>query len=547
MLTYLAVKNVSVIESVSFELADGLTVLTGETGSGKSVLVGALKLLLGERFQKSMLREGADRLLVEGSFNDVSRMPAELKEQFEIDDELIVRREVDDAGRNRIFINGRMATVSQLKEFAPYLADIHGQHEHQALLDDSRHLELIDHLVPGSVKSRYTELYNIYRAAVQARDKLLSEIDEVKKHQEIVRYQLGEITAAAVHPEEDGGIEDKISFLSHIEKIREVCALSLDALSDGEFNAAELIARAVKSLSTVSGIVPEFSSLEDSLNDALERVSDTSRVLSALFDRQEASPGELDRLIQRRYLLQDLMKKYGGTLEAVASRREELQMKLDSFENSDELLKKLEDKAAAALQDAKEAADKLLRARTDVAEKVAGQITEILGDLDLPNSRFTTVFTRRDGLDSRGGTDGKFYLSVNAGFEPAPLAMVASGGEVSRVMLALKAVFSDSDPISTMLFDEIDTGISGRTAKKVAQKLHQLSQRKQVIVITHLPVVAAAGSAHFHIVKESDGATTKTKILPLNKEQRRKTIAAMIAGEATESALRQADELLTGL
>jgi DNA repair protein RecN (Recombination protein N) len=545
MLTYLAVKNVSVIESVSLELTGGLTVLTGETGSGKSVLVGALKLLMGERFNKTMLREDTDRLFVEGSFDGLSRMPAKLKEQFEIDDELVLRREVDATGKNRVFINSRIASVANLKEFAPYLADIHSQNEHQALMDESRHIELIDHLVPEEVKTRYAGLYTVYQKARQDFDKLLSETDEAKKHLEIMRYQLNEICSAAINPEVDKGIDEKIAFLSNIEKIREICALSLNALSDGEFNASELIARTIKAVSAISSVVPEFASAETSLNDALEQINDVSGLLNILFERQEASPDELDRLIRRRFMLQELINKYGGSLESALLKRKELQERLNSFENRDGLLRELGDKTERALKDASEAADKLQEAREATALKIGEQIKEILNDLELPDSKFVTVFTRKDGLDSRGGTDGKFYISVNAGFEPAPLAHVASGGEVSRVMLALKVVFSDSDPVLAMLFDEIDTGVSGKTAKKVAQKLRQLSQRKQVIVITHLPVVAAFGSTHFQIVKESDGVTTKTKILSLNKEERRNVIASMIAGEMTESALRQAEELLS--
>lgn len=544
MLNYLSIKNVSVIESVSFELDKKLNVLTGETGSGKSVLVGALKLLLGDRFQKPMLREGADKLMVEAIFEDLPEIPALLKEQFNIEDELIIRREVDDSGRNRVFINGCVSTVSQLKEFAPYLADIHGQHEHQALLDESRHIDLIDHVVPENIKNTYSAAYKLYRGARRAKEDLLAAVEEMRQHKEMAEFQLAEIKNAEIDVEEDSQLEEKVVFLSHIEKIREAGVNALELISDGEINAASLVSKAMRAVSPIAEMVQEVQAVEETLTLAAENLAGASRMLADLVDRQEAPPQELDRLMQRKYMLQELVRKYGGSLEDVIAKGEELEDKLNSFQDSGNQLAKLEKEEAQAYQAARDAAEILLNVRREAAKRIASQVVGVLNDLELPDSRFLTVFTNKEELDSRGGVDGKFYISVNKGFEPAPLAQVASGGEISRIMLALKEVFSESDPISTLLFDEIDTGISGITAKKVAERLKRLSEGKQVIVITHLPVVAAKGDTHFFIKKDMAENTTKTTISKLGEVDREKIIASMIAGEPTDAALEQARELL---
>jgi DNA repair protein RecN (Recombination protein N) len=290
----------------------------------------------------------------------------------------------------------------------------------------------------------------------------------------------------------------------------------------------------------------EVATLNKDLSDSLDLIENVSRTLTALFDKQEASPEELDRLMQRKYTLQDLIKKYSadGTLQSVVDKRTALEEQLNNFENSDELLHKLGVALDTSYALAKGCADKLLAARQEAAAKIGEEVAAILAEMELPNSRFVTKFVSKDTLDAQGGVEAKFYLSVNIGFEPAPLAQVASGGEISRVMLALKEVFSDVDGTSTLLFDEIDTGISGRTAKKVAHKLHNLAKKKQVIVITHLPVVAAMGDNHFHIAKKVDNDRTKTDIRYLSSDERQKIIASMIAGEVTESSLAQAIELL---
>ena len=543
MINYLTVKNVSVIENLSLEFKEGLTVLTGETGSGKSVLVGALKLLLGERFQKTMLREGADKLRVEGLFDHLS-LPSEFNERYEIDDELIIRREVDDAGKNKIFINGHSATVRELKDFAPYLADIHGQHEHQALLDESRHLALIDHLVDKEVINAYEIAFNTYKEFRTEYKNLSEKLGEIKKHHDIITFQLNEIGTAAIDPEADSRLDDEISLLSNIERVREACAATLNNLSEGEVSAADFVAEALKHLDTVAGVSSELAEAAELLSSALENIMDATKKVQRIFDNEDASPEELDRLNHRKFMLANLMKKYGGSLEAVLEKYASLVEMAESFETSDASLAKLEEKTRQALDKVNQKASILREAREKAGSKISLSVEKILNELELPGSRLKTVITPLSAPDTTGSEEAVFYISVNKGFEPAPLAQVASGGEVSRVMLALKEVFSEADKTPTLLFDEIDTGISGRTAKKVAEKLKALSKTKQIIVITHLPVVAAAGGTHFHIDKNADSGQTRTIVTELSGAERRNTLAAMIAGTPTAASVMQAEELL---
>jgi DNA repair protein RecN (Recombination protein N) len=386
MLTYLAIKNVSVIEEVSFELSNGLIVLTGETGSGKSVLVGALKLLLGERFQKNMLREGAEKLMVEGIFDNVSSIPDSLKEQFDIEDELVIRREADDAGKNRVFINNKLSTVSQLKEFAPYLADIHGQHEHQTLLDESKHLSLIDYLVPNDIKNAYLSAYQEYKSVKNRRDALLATFEDVKKREDILKFQLNEIAGAEIEINKDIELEERISFMTHIEKIQSASAISLEALSDGEINASELISKSIKALSPIEGVMSEIALVNNRLAEAADIITETTRLLGDIFGRHEISAEELDKLMQRKYLLQDLIKKYtpSGTLQDLVAKKEELASQLNNFENSDELLNTLTKEMEELYIKAKGQADILNSARDKVSEDISKQIVDILGELELP-------------------------------------------------------------------------------------------------------------------------------------------------------------------
>ncbi len=544
MLTYIAVKNLTVIESASLEFSNGLNVITGETGAGKSVLVGALKFLMGDRLNRAVLRDPSQKLFVEGIFADTSKLPSELIEQYEIEDELILSRECDDSGKNKVYINGRVAPVNKLREFSEYLIDIHGQHEHQVLFDPAKHLTFLDYFIDKSVLSTYATAYSNYATKYSELAKMKEQISETSKLKEMYEFQLEEINSLDINLEFDSVIDDKIDFLSNIEKIKEATAQCIDMLEEGEISALSLVGRAERAISGVAKTATELEKASESLAAAESYIKDAVSYISSVFDNQLSNPNELNDLIDRKYKLVNIMKKYGTTLEDVLKYRDEIDENLNNVSFSNEKLAKLEQDVKSLEDIAIKQADNLNAIRMEKSLEISNKVVTILKDLELPQSRFEVRFKNAGKLDSHGGVSAEFFISTNAGFDLGPLSTVASGGEVSRVMLALKEVFADADCIDTLLFDEIDTGISGKAAKSVAEKLDTLSNSKQIIVITHLPVVAAKGDCHFHITKGEQEGVSKTTICKIDEIDRKNVIATMISGEVTPASLDQANELM---
>lgn len=546
MLTYLAVKNIAVIEKVSLEFEKGLNVITGETGAGKSVLVGALKYLTGDRLGKVTPRNHNEKFSAEGIFCDDLNIEPELKEQYEIDDELIVSRETDENGKNKAFINGRAAPVNRLKDVSEYLIDIHGQHENQFLFNPAKHLSFVDFFVDDALKQDYSSKYRAYREKLDKLEDLKKNRENIIKMQEMYKMQYNEILSYNIDLEKDLVIEERIKFLSSIEKVREAVTSSMDALSDGEISASELIERAVRSINSISNMSQDALKAEEFLQAALTNINEATSLITSLLseEEQETSPEELNNLIDRKYKLQDLSKRYGGSLESVIEYKNKLEEDLKELDGDEDITSKLENETVLLKEEALKSSKILNDARRKAAEELSKKTESILHELELNSAKFEVVFKESDNLDISGGISAEFFISTNAGFKTAPLATVASGGEVSRVMLALKEVFADYDNVGTMLFDEIDTGISGKAAGAVAKKLKQLSKRKQIIVITHLPVVAAMGDSHFHISKSDKEGISSTNILKLDKATKINIIATMISGEATKMAMQQAEDMI---
>ena len=546
MLTYLAVKNIAVIEKVSLEFEKGLNVITGETGAGKSVLVGALKYLTGDRLGKVTPRNQNEKFSAEGIFCDDLNIEPELKEQYEIDDELIVSRETDENGKNKAFINGRAAPVNRLKDVSEYLIDIHGQHENQFLFNPAKHLSFVDFFVDDALKQDYISKYRAYREKLDKLEDLKKNRENIIKMQEMYKMQYNEILSYNIDLEKDLVIEERIKFLSSIEKVREAVTSSMDALSDGEISASELIERAVRSINSISNMSQDALKAEEFLQAALTNINEAASLITSLLseEEQETSPEELNNLIDRKYKLQDLSKRYGGSLESVIEYKNKLEEDLKELDGDEDITSKLENETVLLKEEALKSSKILNDARRKAAEELSKKTESILHELELNSAKFEVIFKESDNLDISGGISAEFFISTNAGFKTAPLATVASGGEVSRVMLALKEVFADYDNVGTMLFDEIDTGISGKAAGAVAKKLKQLSNRKQIIVITHLPVVAAMGDSHFHISKSDKEGISSTNILKLDKQGKINIIATMISGEATKMAMQQAEDMI---
>lgn len=546
MLTYLAVKNIAVIEKVSLEFEKGLNVITGETGAGKSVLVGALKYLTGDRLGRVSPRNASEKFSAEGIFTDKLNIEEELKEQYEIDDELILFRETDENGKNKAFINGRAAPVNKLKDVSESLIDIHGQHENQFLFNPARHLTFIDYFVEESLKNDFILAYKIYREKLDKLEDIKKNKENIIKMQEMYKMQYNELSSYNIDLEKDGEIEERIKFLSNIEKVKEAVSSSMDALSDGEISATELIEKSIRALNGISNMSSDALKAEEFLNAALTNITEAQSYITGLISEEddENTSDDLNHLIDRKYKLQDICKRYGGSLESAVEYMKKLESDLSGMDNQDDMLSSLEKEVEELYKKAKEKADILNAARKKSADELCKKTENILAELELKSAKFEVKFKDNENLDYQAGISAEFYISTNAGFQTAPLATVASGGEVSRVMLALKEVFADFDNVGTMLFDEIDTGISGKAAQSVAKKLKELSKKKQIIVITHLPVVAAMGDSHFHISKSDKDGVSATNILKLDKSSKINIIAVMISGEATPTALQQAEDMI---
>ncbi len=546
MLTYLAVKNIAVIEKVSLEFEKGLNVITGETGAGKSVLVGALKYLTGDRLGRVTPRNQQEKFSAEGIFCDDLNIELELIEQYDIEDELIISRETDENGKNKAFINGKAAPVNKLRDISESLIDIHGQHENQFLFNPAKHLSFVDFFVDNSLKDDFSIKYRAYREKLDKLEDLKKNRENIIKMQEMYKMQYNEILSYNIDLEKDAVIEDRIKFLSSIEKVREAVTSSMDALSDGEITASELIEKAARAMNSLSNMSQDAQKAEEFLQSALENINEAASLITSLLseEEQEITPEELNNLIDRKYKLQDLSKRYGGSLESVIEYKNKLEEDLAGIDGEEDITAKLEKEVALLKEEALKSSKILNEARKKAAAELSTKTENILHELELNSAKFEVIFKENDDLDYSGGISAEFFISTNAGFKTAPLATVASGGEVSRVMLALKEVFADFDNIGTMLFDEIDTGISGKAAGAVAKKLKQLSKRKQIIVITHLPVVAAMGDSHFHISKSDKDGISSTNILKLDKAAKINIIATMISGEATPTAMKQAEDMI---
>jgi len=547
MLKFLSIKNLSVIQSVALDFAEGLNIITGETGAGKSLIIQALKLLVGERFSRDMARDPDEKVVVEGVFDISSLAFDELTaEEFDIKDEIIVKRIIDPSGKSRAFVNGHIATLVQLSHILEGVVDFHGQHDHQHLLNTGNHIKYLDALVDEKLKTDYAELYHSYRTLTDEINKLKKDYAETVRNKEIFEFQLNEIKDMSIDIERDSELENRISFLSNIENIKKSLSASLEVLSEGEYNALEMINNALREISGVLHHYQELEKTHTRLQDIYYELDDCVNVLSHMFYEQAEDSGELDNLINRKVKLDNLMKKYGATLSDVLNFAENLEEKLDNLTFDEDRIEQLETERDKLIESLNNSANRLNTARRETAKRLGREVENILHSIELKDAVFEVAVELTDKIDSLAGAKVEFFISTNKGFKPAPLKKVASGGELSRIMLALKEVFSNVDNTPALVFDEIDTGISGVTARKVAEKLYNLSLKKQLFVITHLPVVASKGNKHIHISKKTVNNNTYTEIKVLTGEEKKSVLATMIAGEVTPHAVKQAEELLRG-
>lgn len=549
MLVSLHVKNFAIINEVEVFFNDHLNILTGETGAGKSIIIGSINAALGAKVSKDILRSGADYALIELVFEtkdeEVFRKMKELDLPLE-DHQVIITRKIM-PNRSVCKINGENVTTSKLGEIAGYLIDIHGQHEHQSLLYKSKHLEIVDRFAKEEISELKLQLEEAYQKYI----KLKSEydeagIDEEKRLREIsfLEYEVNEIRSAALLPGEDEELSSRYKILANANAISEGLQAVYQYTGNDVSCAGDNVSRALKQLikiveydEAIQSFLDQTTAIEGLLND-LNR--DLSEYLSNLDNQEE----ELEEVTRRLDLINHLKSKYGNSLEQIMKYCSQCEEKLKIYRDYDEYIEKLEKKVKKAEEDLKNLCIRLSDIRKAKAKELTKKISEALVALNFLDVRFEMTFTQLNHYTAKGFDDAEFIISTNPGEPLRPLGKVASGGELSRIMLGIKSVLADKDEIETLIFDEIDVGISGRTAQKVSEQLAVIAKNHQIICITHLAQIAAMADSHFIIEKQSDGQSTETYIKEINEEESIVELSRILGGaKITESIINSAREM----
>lgn len=552
MLREMTIRNLAVIEQVSVTFGPGFHVLTGETGAGKSMIVDALALLAGGRGSADMIRHGCDRADLEAVFELPEEHPVwdtleRLGIEAERSESLLVRRELTRQGKSSARINGQAATLSMLREVGEYLVNIHGQHEHQSLLRTDRHLEWLDQFAGSdlaALRETYGRLWREYERAAEERRNLESASRQQMQMLDLYRFQLEEIEQARLKPGEDESLDDERRKLMHAEKLAETVTEAYDLLYGAKGLGA--LSRAMALVEEVARIDPAaFRPLVEQLQSAYYAAEDVAFQLRDYRDNLEFDPERLAQIERRLDVLHGLKRKYGDTVADILAYRDRIAAEVDKLENRDERLKEWQEREEALARELAGLAERMSQLRRDAAGRMAEAVERELCDLHMDRAVFE-VHMERTALSATGIDAVEFLLSTNPGEPPKPLAKIASGGEMSRVMLALKAIFSRLDRIPVLVFDEVDTGVSGRAAQAVADKLARLAGHCQVFAITHLPQVACMADRQYAIRKDvrEDGRTVTTVRL-LDDGERVEELARMLGGvEVTEKTRHHAQEML---
>ena len=548
MLRLLHIENIAVIEQAEIAFDRGFNVLTGETGAGKSIVIDAISAILGERTYRDVIRTGADRAFVSAVFDGVPDLPWFAENRVEYDpSELLVQREVYADGKNVCRVNGRPVTVAILKKLGGQLVNIHGQHDSQQLFDETKHLSYLDLFARNEAeRTAYAACYERVQALRREQERLTLDEGEKLRRVEALQYQLEEIGRAGLQPGEDEQLENRRKLLQNAEKLSEALAAAAMALSGGEdaSGAVDLVGEADHALARIARYDEGLAALGDRLSNLQYELEDVAGELRDHLDQMAYSGEELEQIESRLDVIHRLKRKYGGSVEEILQYAEKAQRELDEITFSEERLAQLEKELAAATAEAK-AAGLLLRAtRQTAARAMETRLSQELAALDMPRAQFVCQLEETDltpdGLDSL-----RFLMTANVGEALKPLSKVASGGELARIMLAIKNVLAEQDRVGTLIFDEVDAGVSGRAAQKVAEKLRAVSKNKQVLCVTHLPQIAAAADVHLLIAKTEREGRTYTQVTALDRPGRTREIARIIGGaEITETTLRSAGEML---
>lgn len=550
MLSNLQIENIAVIKSASIDFENGFNVMTGETGAGKSIVIDSLNAILGERTSRELIRSGADSASVCAEFQNVGdNVKNELEKLgIEKDDTLIVSRKLTPDGKNVCRINGMPATVSMLKALGVQLVNIHGQLDNQSLLSPETHCSFIDKLAgSGRELKEFKELYSLYIKKENELKSLNTDVNEKNRRLDILNYQIEEIQKADIRPGEKDELTEKLGFLRNAEKVLDLLHTAYAALNgDGEMpGAADVAADAASKLLSAADYSSDFTETANGVNDAAMNLSAYTEELRDKIYSLDYDPNETERAEERLDVIYRLSQKYGDSEEDILAYLENAEKERDALSFSDERAEQLRAETEKAYNEALAAAKKLSEIRIEAGKKFSADVERELAFLDMPSVKF--IVNDSVGELYENGIDNiEFLLSANAGEEPKPLSKIASGGELSRIMLAIKCVLSELDDIDTLIFDEIDSGVSGRAALKIAAKMKELSKIHQVICVTHLAQIAAFADEHKLISKEEKDGRTYTCIASLDYNGRKYELARIMGGlTVTQSILNSAEELLS--
>lgn len=557
MLLSLHIENIAVIKSVDFDFKAGFMVLTGETGAGKSIVIDSINLLLGARAERELIRTGAESATVSGLFGELSEYTLARLSELGItpdDDGLVLlQRTLTSDGRSRIYLNGRSIALALLKSAAPYLVTVHGQSDTVSLVDSKNHIELLD------VYAGCEQTLEKYRISYKKLESIRKEITDIKSRaqeserlREILKYQINDIDSVAPYENEEEELIDKKVKIKNSEKITKNSEFVYKALKGSEKGGVSyLLDRSVTALSQISDVVPAFAEYSDRLREVLYQVDDIAEEVYAVISDVDEDPTDtLNKIESRLDKIAKLKRKYGLTVADVLAFRERAAAELDSVENADAILKSLTAKERAAYSEALELADALHSARMSVKETLESTVKETLEFLDMPKVVFFLSIKERTlgedkALTDDGYDDVEFYISANRGADAQPLSKIASGGELSRIMLALKSVIADKDGVPTVIYDEIDTGVSGKTARKIGIKMLSLSKTSQLFCVTHSAQIASLADVHFLISKSDISGATETSVKELDYNGRVAELSRILGGiDITESQRAAARDML---
>lgn len=551
MLQELSIKDFAIIDEIQISFQPKMTVLTGETGAGKSIIIDALGLLAGGRGSTEFIRKGEKKAVIQGLFT----LPREantynILEEYGIDSEdgqIILQRDLYRGGRNICRINGMMVNLATLRKVGETLIDIHGQNEHQELMKPENHIDLLDEYdkKTSELRNQYQVVYQNYRKLKLSMEKKEADEKAWVQRLDMLNFQVKEIGEAGLKINEEDELVEEKNKLDNFQAIHDALELSYQILSGEKIDVVGNLGNAMNELSDVSDLSENLQEINTKISDAFYSLEDVARDISDELDSMEWNGERLNEIEERLELIHQLKRKYGDTIEDILHYHSRIVKELREMENAEQNSEKQERQLSEALEKVKELAIKLSKQRKKSAKKLEKMIHEQLSALYMDKAVFEVKFLNNSKLYSKGIDKVEFYIQTNPGEEMGPLAKIASGGELSRIMLALKTIFSQKMGVTSIIFDEVDTGVSGRVAQAIAEKISQISNNSQVLCITHLPQVAAIADNHYYISKSVNDGRTETSLKELDEKQKIREIARMLSGsEITELTLKHAEELI---